>query len=173
MYNSCFSLIQFNLVWQEFCPACLSIGTTNNLKLEQSEQMKWNENSKIKKNLKLENFTNWEQKFEHSTTPFLGNDNLCKPRLYHTVRVTSKLFMEPTIFIASAPQLWLCAVIWGKKCFFILLFIVKFLKLLNIWSFRCLDIYGRIRYVWGIYERIGLAAHVNKSRYWNTLRFTM
>ena len=44
--------------------------------------------------------------------PILGREKLSKPRLYHTVRVISKLFMNPTNIMASNPQVWLLALIY-------------------------------------------------------------
>ena len=63
--------------------------------------------------------------------PILGMQNPSNPRLWQTVRVTSKLLMYPTNVIASDPQVCLLALIWCKKLAFfdILLFIGKFLKL--------------------------------------------
>ena len=46
--------------------------------------------------------------------PILGRQNPSKPRLWQTVRVSSKLLMDPTNVIASDPQVWLLALIWCK-----------------------------------------------------------
>ena len=46
--------------------------------------------------------------------PIFRRQNPSNPRLWHTVRVTSKLLMDPTNVIASDPQVWLLALIWCK-----------------------------------------------------------
>ena len=63
--------------------------------------------------------------------PIFGRGNLSNPRLWHKVRVTSKLFMDPTNVIASDPQLWLLLAFFD-----ILSLIVKFRKLFILWYFR-------------------------------------
>ena len=51
------------------------------------------------------------------TPPILGRQNPSNPRLWQTVRVTSKLFMDPTNIIASDPQVWLLALKWHFSTF--------------------------------------------------------
>ena len=82
-------------------------------------------------------FLSWDRNFVHPP-PIFGRENLGKPSLWHTVRATSKLLMDPTSVIASDPQVWLLAIICCKIGIFrYLLFIVKFLKLFILWYFRC------------------------------------
>ena len=91
---------------------------------------------------KLKNGQNWKilQIWTENLyiPPILGWQNPSNQRLWHTVRVTSKLSMDPTNVIASYPQVWLLALIWCKIGIFryFLLFFVKILKLLNLWYFR-------------------------------------
>ena len=58
---------------------------------------------KTQKLSKLKVFTSWDRNFVHPLTIF-GRENLSNPRLCHTVRVASKLLMDPTNVIASDPQ---------------------------------------------------------------------
>ena len=62
--------------------------------------------------VKTENFYNLGPKF--CTPPIFGRENLSNPRLWHMVRVTSKLLMDPTDVIAADPEVWLLALIWCK-----------------------------------------------------------
>ena len=108
--------------WRHFKSATKAIRqkeitfTTEKLRIRQNS--KWS---------KLKIFTSWERNFVHP--PLFGRENLSNPRLSHTVRIISKLLMDPTNVIASDPQVWLLA-LWCKFVFFyILSFSVKFLKL--------------------------------------------
>ena len=51
-------------------------------------------------------------------TPFFGMENLSNTRLWHTVRDTSKLLMDPTNVIASDPQAWQLALLLRKSGIF-------------------------------------------------------
>ena len=63
-----------------------------------------------------QNWKSWDRKFVNS--PNLGREKLSHPRLWHTVRLTSKLLMQPTSVLASDPQAWLFTLNWCKKCIF-------------------------------------------------------
>ena len=51
---------------------------------------------------------------ENLYTPHFQKAKPEQPKLWQTVRVTSKLFMDPTNVIPSDPQVWLLALKWCK-----------------------------------------------------------
>ena len=126
---------------------------------------------------KLKNGQNW--KFLQVGTKNLYTPNFWKakpeqPRLCNTVRVTSKLPMDPTNVIASDLQVWLLALIWCKIGFF---WIFCHL-LLSFLGFLCHDtqvtIRGQIPYIRGIHSHVKtIRSYVNKGKYCSNLAFTM
>ena len=72
---------------------------------------------KTQKWSKLKILTSWDRK-SVQPHPIFGRQNPSNPRLWHTVRVTSELIMDPTNVIAWDPQVWLLALIWCKICIF-------------------------------------------------------
>ena len=66
----------------------------------------------IQKRSKLKIFTSWDRNLVHP--PIFGRENLSNPRLWRTVRVTSKLLLDHAKAIAADPQVWLLALIWCK-----------------------------------------------------------
>ena len=55
----------------------------------------------------MKNFTSWDRKSVHP--PHFGKGKHEQLGLMTQVRVTSKLFMDPTNVIPSDPQVWLLA----------------------------------------------------------------
>ena len=91
-------------------------------KSHQKSENNWKKNFRICQNSKMvktEDFYNLGLKL--CTTPpppAFGRESLSNPKLWHTVKVSSKLLMDPTNVIASDPYLWLLAPIFCQIAVF-------------------------------------------------------
>ena len=93
------------------------VGATSNQLQKPSESKKKRLKLRICQNSKMvktENFYKLGTEICTTPPPIFKRQNPSNPRLWQTVRVTSKLLMDPMNVITSDPQVWLLALIWCK-----------------------------------------------------------